>query len=836
MKPAFALSLSFEGIRLLHRGAGGWRAAGDVALDDSDLTAALTGLRASAARLDPSVLTTKLIIPNEQIKYLTIDTGMADEAHRDARVREALADATPYAVDDLVYDISVEGSKTHIAAIARETLGEAEAFAVEHRFNPLSFVAIPGDQAFLGEPFFGPSAHAASLLPPGQSVESDGIAVVVVGPAEFPDGAGPAPTAQPEPEPEVNVGVADGGLPPDPSAPEPADVTPPPETETPVAGFSSRRGARAPRKEPAVTPPPAADPGPAPEPAPVVPPPVAAPRPERAEPVLSAVADDIPDMPPMAARLAGSLRADPAPEAPGEPVTEPKKPRGGFLTRRRQKRAEPAAPVVVSTVPMPPQLAAAVQRAGSQAAPALDEADQMTVFGARKGAARGKPRYLGLIMTAVLLLFLAGVAAWASIFLDDGLARLFQRDDPVAVAATEDDPAPVEVVLTQNDIAPRAIQTELPGLVAPSADTDPALRRPIDPEDPVTLAAVDPADGRLTDTDAAVLDALRAPQSPEGTAPVSPEGNEAAALYAATGIWQYAPEEPGTPAVIGLDDLYIGSIDNRELSQDAVALPEVASLQTDLGLTAQRSPASLDTRFDLDNRGLVRATPEGALNPDGILVTLGRPPIVPPATPVRFETTPETDAQQDRLAGLRPQPRPDDLAEQTERAQLGGLTREELAGARPRLRPDSLQQDGEAEVEEEATALAVATSRRPGMRPKDFAATVTAAQPAAAAASTAAIDQVAAVAPRTVKPKIPSTASVARQATLNNAINLRQVNLIGVFGTPSNRRALVRLPSGRYKKVRVGDKIDGGQISAIGDSELRYQKGGRNLVLKIPSG
>ena len=71
---------------------------------------------------------------------------------------------------------------------------------------------------------------------------------------------------------------------------------------------------------------------------------------------------------------------------------------------------------------------------------------------------------------------------------------------------------------------------------------------------------------------------------------------------------------------------------------------------------------------------------------------------------------------------------------------------------------------------------------------------------------------------------------------MDNAINLRQVNLIGVYGTPSNRRALVRLPSGRYKKVKVGDSVDGGRVVAIGDSELRYQKGGRNHTLSIPSG
>ena len=62
------------------------------------------------------------------------------------------------------------------------------------------------------------------------------------------------------------------------------------------------------------------------------------------------------------------------------------------------------------------------------------------------------------------------------------------------------------------------------------------------------------------------------------------------------------------------------------------------------------------------------------------------------------------------------------------------------------------------------------------------------------------------------------------------------MNLIGVYGKPSSRRALVRLANGRYQKVQVGDRIDGGRVSAIGDSELRYKKGSRNLVLKMPKG
>ena len=79
-------------------------------------------------------------------------------------------------------------------------------------------------------------------------------------------------------------------------------------------------------------------------------------------------------------------------------------------------------------------------------------------------------------------------------------------------------------------------------------------------------------------------------------------------------------------------------------------------------------------------------------------------------------------------------------------------------------------------------------------------------------------------------------ASVAKQATYVNALNLSKTNLIGVYGTQSNRYALVRMSNGKYKKVRVGDRIDGGTVQAITQSEVRYQKGGRLVALKMPKG
>jgi hypothetical protein len=59
--------------------------------------------------------------------------------------------------------------------------------------------------------------------------------------------------------------------------------------------------------------------------------------------------------------------------------------------------------------------------------------------------------------------------------------------------------------------------------------------------------------------------------------------------------------------------------------------------------------------------------------------------------------------------------------------------------------------------------------------------------------------------------------------------------LIGVYGRPNARRALVRLANGRYIKVQAGDRLDGGQVAAIGESELRYVKRGRNITISVPS-
>jgi Tfp pilus assembly protein PilP len=71
---------------------------------------------------------------------------------------------------------------------------------------------------------------------------------------------------------------------------------------------------------------------------------------------------------------------------------------------------------------------------------------------------------------------------------------------------------------------------------------------------------------------------------------------------------------------------------------------------------------------------------------------------------------------------------------------------------------------------------------------------------------------------------------------MTKAMNLSDMNLIGVFGSPNNRRALIRLSNGRFTQVRIGDTLDGGQVTAIGDNALNYVKRGRLYMLAVPSG
>jgi hypothetical protein len=78
--------------------------------------------------------------------------------------------------------------------------------------------------------------------------------------------------------------------------------------------------------------------------------------------------------------------------------------------------------------------------------------------------------------------------------------------------------------------------------------------------------------------------------------------------------------------------------------------------------------------------------------------------------------------------------------------------------------------------------------------------------------------------------------SIVKLATQKNAINKRKLNVLSIYSRGSEKRAIVLFPTGQTKLVKVGDRLDGGRVAAIGTTEIRYIKGGNNLVLKIPQG
>jgi type IV pilus biogenesis protein PilP len=1031
MKPNFALDLSHEGINLLHRGKAGWTLVGSVALDDPDMGARLDDLRRSAAMLESGGFTTKLVIPNSQILYTTVDAAGPDDIAREVQIRAALDGLTPYAVGDLVFDWRAEGARARVAVLARETMDEAETFASDYKFNPVSFVARPGRGEFSGEPFFGKTRAATRLLPPGARLEPDATPLpgnpkalelspeARVADSEDEAGAKPAPEAEapdtaPLPtEPAAPEGRAEAdetkpenapALAPEAPVPDTAPAPPPkrkpraergeagrvsapplapfpptpdelaaapkvpPRSIAPVSRTSKVPRSAGPKLEaPTRSRPEATDDPTEPlSPADKAPPPSTAPRTEAPDAAQDTPSENAPsdaESAPAAfhSRRAGAPHSPEAPFALGEKHRAATSPNAAHARQDKTAAADSEEPAASTegtaeepsrkVIPLPPAVTppvvnaragmaealsrplpspdqpseapsgkgklfagllgaargvteqagnglksaaktarsrAEARRAASEeagddtaaeapaetgkdkAAPASPrkglasllrnvkskerselesqrarEAEALTVFGARKSQdTRGRPKYLGLILTLLLLLAMAVLAVWSSYVIDEGDVTLF-NPEPDSIAATE----------------PPASAPDLPDETPPAPAADPPAEPPAD------------------DT-AAVL---------------SPE--VAAARYAATGIWQRAPEPLAEPETTRLSTRDLAELSPAIVDRPALpSLNELSGASRDALLATPVPPPPPGTSFDLDENGLVQPTPEGALSPTGILVFAGPPARVPPPRPGDLPDVAPPVALPD-VPNLRPQTRPSDfvppenpitppdvpapgtdpegapqtgseseappqstpeldeddnaaLVPEGEDDAASGIATTLAAAPRPAPRPadlvvstatasaaiDAAVSDAVAAALVNPTELAIATSRKPSARPSNFASIVDAAREAAsdgsrvaaAPAATAAVATAASVAPA-----IPTSASVATQATVKNALNLRDINLVGIYGTSSARRALVRMKNGRYVKVEIGDRLDGGRVTSITATELTYQKGNRAFKLGV---
>ena len=78
--------------------------------------------------------------------------------------------------------------------------------------------------------------------------------------------------------------------------------------------------------------------------------------------------------------------------------------------------------------------------------------------------------------------------------------------------------------------------------------------------------------------------------------------------------------------------------------------------------------------------------------------------------------------------------------------------------------------------------------------------------------------------------------NAAATATVKDGIQLGRTQIIGTVGSGRASRALVRLSGGRVITLRIGDRINGGTISAIGNSKITYVRSGRTLELPMLDG
>lgn len=1000
MKPTFALDLTRDMIALLHRTPKGWLSIGEVAFDAPDLDAALDYLRKTALGLSPMGVSTKIILPASQILYTEIHAPGPSRDDKRRQIAAGLEGRTPYPVEDLVFDWSGKGATVKVAVVARETLDEAEGFVAGHRLNPVSFVAIPDEGSFVGEPWFGPTSASATSLAPGETVDRDRDPVVIL------QRDPPPQDAPKDPDPVVVASAAEvddplPGLEDALNAELPVDlpgdlglavapVAPQIEPEIDEEEDSLPGGSAMVLAEVATAVPPVAEDVvsaaaiDAPDADPVVaetvadtaPPPVsveadeapfahvtdtaAFPETEDDDPQTfaargagAAVADDdIPPAPPSAAMVAFASRRSAPGTAPARPLDAPQRPDTSGAPRfgAPAARTPPAkgftglvtAPSIPGTRAKPkikPPMSEGAKPSAQPPTTVRSPARPGGTFGTA-APPRNRSGVVFMVLVALLLLCLALIAAWSSFYL--------ARNTPDGAATTElaADAPPIDVVPGVDDEMLADMQ-DPEGMTDPLPEADPTGLTEGDAGALATesLAAVDPDPAAINLAEEEATDLP--PGTLEGAATDvvadAPEAEAILPVEPAPGTTVTTDLAVAAPPVEDQDEIFLSSMDVPPPALDALALPTPLATLDALPDTPMPPPA-FGTVYQFDARGLLIPTAEGIISPDGVMLIAGKPPLVPPArtnvaseaaraaaaaaaaaTPTAatlpVETAlPAADASlltadpvavdpaiaegatgtevapapaDPAMAGFRPQPRPEGLVPPAEAgteddARLATDEANGLATLRPLPRPAtvvaaasasrpadapedalpavadlgaqaaSLTAQAEAQLAAAAALEAenpsiVAISMRPAARPRDLSRAVEAAVAAAVREpepEAEVIEAAAAAPPSDLKPEeldevdepdtakgapsIPTKASVAKQATYANAINLSKINLIGTYGTDSRRYALVRQANGRYKKVAVGDKIDGGTVKAITDTEVRYQKGGKLLSLKMP--
>ena len=926
MKPDFALSLSFDGITLLHRTKPGWNIIGTAKLDSAALESDVADIRRKALSLDSRADNVKLVIPNEQIKFIKLlrpDGAQSNDI--EAVILDHLQGATPYHVSELRFDWIASKNDLYVAAVAIETLQEAENFAETHSFKPLGNVAIPPKDSFIGEAFFG------TALGGQQQMEWYDQEIDI----------------SPSPSPEALLKIAPKPLPPEP----------------PIARNKGRITAQ--KK--------AANPDPK---QPRLSTQLTKQINEEAENVPVSLNDLGTAFPRILSQIEGKLEGQEQADKPtvfdvdetritanaASPSADPILKRHGFEhkvttekirnvlrhTKKRLSAGVSALRAVLKTL---------LQTALRQTKMAGVGATQFIKICKHKLFVEGvvplvqrlqpilrkyvlKARDWGLpVMLLSASVLLAGFTATYFIVTRsaDPSTDLALKVETVSADADADADKKIDVLRSIQELSPAPEAERRRGLTGLEGftTTDTQAKAEVFSETPLlglselqTSAGFDLSIVEKLPMKRALsrLDSLATPSStrtrngtelaPEAkieipqtdrssqlntpefipNGPMTPE--ELRRVYVSTGVWPMAPKAPYQTSTKALEDLYIASIDADIRAHDPVILQSPDEFLTDstkdlaIPLLKKAKPLGLatgDPAIEMPNEpsaktlvspniNALRVLPDVTLRPpsmapqplaeltpsiitqDSNKTAISQPDALPSidaltrldppsvtgfgnqATDPIFENAatenaenqssetnptselvskpPSVSSEEDAIASTDPQ---------TPQAPEPAI--DMLAQSRPLIRPQALV--AALRAKEKAFEEALNTSIRPKIRP---ALTEIAQSDTLISRLFSALDEGDEANVDSPIADEPSSARVSERATLEKGLNLRKVNLLGTYRFGNSRKALILMPNGSKRMVKVGDRLDGGQVAAIDEEELRYIKSGLNIILSMPSG
>ena len=833
MTHRWGFDLSTSAVRLMRREAGHWQEIASEPLDGDDMDARLRALVDQV----PEPRLVDFFLPRDQILYTEIE--VADPSAVITEIERGMEGRTPYALADLEIDWEISGQTARVAAIARETLAEAEAFADQCGLGVARFSTLAEADDFPREPDFGlgkagaaalaedtsPKAETAEETSSFATTRSDEIDTDTPetdpapdpGPVEDPAGSDSGPVVRVDDAAPVMQVLNERDAPLDPGpALSQGPATPKVRTDLSLPETGGRAAA-------SLTPPEPIDPyG----------------RSERshedrmrqlryglAAVLTAAIAFVVWSILPDGTEISETIATEPAP-------------------------IEATPPVTATLSDTPPE--ATTDLDARLAAPESTEQTRLTAFEAAPGTAAATS----------LPDVQAEAGRWPEPLTPLAPPPAAEDGDVVAMADLSIGPdesglafeTPLPPVTRPGNVALPGVQSFASG-VAPPPGEAPAYVIPAPPvvaDLPEETEPEPPLETAETETDGPAIVATLPPARAPAQDTPAPEAETAEAVDED----QAAPEVALSEEPLPEDDLSLALTETTEAPTTEDSTEEIAEVPASGDETPEiaADPTTGDTTDE------IAAAPEETPDAEPLATTPGDDTASALPQPTEFASA---------LPDTPPAPRPTDFVLDLERETFGGRTRAELAGIRPPERPASAQRVAQDALgNAPPSALAVANSPDPRLRPASMATIVAAARTerqrqqlaaletantsnavraalddgGTATATTAEVEATDEAADEASNPRnsprmaIPSTGDVARRATIQGAIRLNRINLVGVYGLASDRRALVRLPSGRYVKVKIGDRIDGGTIAAISEDALVYRKGGRNFELNMPQG